>query len=85
MKLTRAIQEDTVKLLLRVKVEQKVEREEVNKVTGTNKDDTVSRGPVKKAKKIGRMICAHVAAVRNIRTAADGTNRNNVLRMQPIK
>ncbi len=52
--MTRAIQEDTVKLLLRVKVEQKVEREEVNKVTGTNKDDTVSRGPVKKAKKIGR-------------------------------
>lgn len=49
--MTRAIQEDTVKLLLRVKVEQKVEREEVNKVTGTNKDDTVSRGPVKKAKK----------------------------------
>ena len=52
--MTRAIQEDTVKLLLRVKVEQKVEREEVNMVTGTNKDDTVSRGPVKKAKKIGR-------------------------------
>ena len=52
--MTRAIQEDTVKLLLRVKVKQKVEREEVNKVTGTNKDDTVSRGPVKKAKKIGR-------------------------------
>ena len=26
----------------------------MNKVTGTNKDDTVSRGPVKKAKKIGR-------------------------------
>ena len=52
--MTRAIQEDTVKLLLRVKVEQKVDREEVNKVTGTNKDDTVSRGPVKKAKKIGR-------------------------------
>lgn len=83
--MTRAIQEDTVKLLLRVKVEQKVEREEVNKVTGTNKDDTVSRGPVKKAKKSEEMICAHVAAVRNIRTAADGTNRNNVLRMQPIK
>ena len=52
--MTAAIREDTVKLLLRIKVEQKVEREEVNKVTGTNKDDTVSRGPVKKAKKIGR-------------------------------
>lgn len=83
--MTRAIQEDTVKLLLRVKVEQKVEREEVNKVTGTNKDDTVSRGPVKKAKKSEEMICVHAAAVRNIRTAADGTNRNNVLQLQPIK
>ncbi len=52
--MNRAIEEDTVKMLLRVKVEQKVEREEVNKVTGTNKDDTATRGPVKKAKKIGR-------------------------------
>ena len=52
--MTAAILEDTVKLRLRIKVEQKIEREEVNKVTGTNKDDTVSRGPVKKAKKIGR-------------------------------
>ena len=52
--MTAASREDTVKLLLRIKVEQKIEREEVNKVTGTNKDDTVSRGPVKKAKKIGR-------------------------------
>ncbi len=52
--MNRSIEEDTVRMLLRVKVEQKVEREEVNKVTGTNKDDTASRGPVKKAKKIGR-------------------------------
>ncbi len=52
--MTGAIQEDTVKMLYRVRIEQKVEREEVNKVTGTNKDDTVAKGPVKKAKKIGR-------------------------------
>ena len=52
--MTAAIREDTVKLLFRIKVEQKIEREEVNKVTGTNKDDTVSKGPIKKAKKIGR-------------------------------
>ena len=52
--MTAAIREDTVKLLFRIKVGQKIEREEVNKVTGTNKDDTVSKGPVKKAKKIGR-------------------------------
>ena len=52
--MTRSIQEDTVKMIFRVKVEQKVEREEVNKVTGTNKDDTAVKGPVKKDKKIGR-------------------------------
>ena len=52
--MTAAIREETVKLLYRIKVEQKIEREEVNKVTGTNKDDTVAKGPVRKAKKIGR-------------------------------
>ncbi len=44
--MTAAIKEDTVKLLFHIKVEQKVEREQVAKVTGTNKDDTVQRGPV---------------------------------------
>jgi len=39
------IQEDTVKVLYHVRVERPEEREEVAKVTGTNKDDTVSRGP----------------------------------------
>ena len=43
------IQEDTVKLLLHVKVEQKVEREQVAKVTGTNKDDSLAKTPVKRA------------------------------------
>ena len=52
--MTAAIREETDKVLFRIKVEQKIEREEVNKVTGTNKDDTVARGPIKKAKKIGR-------------------------------
>ena len=40
--------EDTVKLLFHVKVEQKVEREQVAKVTGTNKDDSAARVPVKR-------------------------------------
>ncbi len=40
-----AIQEDTVRLLLHVKIEQKVEREQVAKVTGTNRDDSAQRGP----------------------------------------
>lgn len=40
-----SIQEETVKLLLHVKVEQKVEREQVAKVTGTNKDETTTKAP----------------------------------------
>jgi preprotein translocase subunit SecA len=43
--MTSNIKQDTVRLLLHVKVEQKVEREEVAKVTGTNKDDSVQKGP----------------------------------------
>ena len=46
--LTEAIKEDTVRLLFRIKVEQKVEREQVAKVTGTNKDDTLVKGPKKR-------------------------------------
>ena len=47
--MTQNIREDTVRLLLRVKIEQKVEREQVAKVTGTNKDDSVAKAPVKRA------------------------------------
>ena len=43
--MTQNIREETVRILFHVKVEQKVEREQVAKVTGTNKDDTVARGP----------------------------------------
>ena len=43
------IQEDTVRYLFHVKVEQKVEREEVAKVTGTNKDDSLQKAPKKRA------------------------------------
>ena len=43
-----SIQEDTVKVLNHVKIEEKVEREEVAKVTGTNKDDSVAKGPKKR-------------------------------------
>ncbi len=46
-----AIREDTVKALMHVRIEQKVEREQVAKVTGTNKDDSVAKGPVKRATK----------------------------------
>ena len=46
--MTESIKEDTVKLLLHVKVEQKVEREQVAKVTGTNKDDSGVKAPKKR-------------------------------------
>ena len=49
--MTDAIREDTVKLLSHVRVEEKVEREQVAKVTGTNKDDTVANTPKKRETK----------------------------------
>ncbi|MCM1193832.1 MAG: preprotein translocase subunit SecA [Butyrivibrio sp.] len=42
------IKEETVRLLFHIKVEQKVEREQVAKVTGTNKDDSGPKAPVKR-------------------------------------
>ena len=53
--MTAGIRQETVKALLHIRVEQKVEREEVAKVTGTNKDDSSVKEPVKrKSAKIGR-------------------------------
>ena len=49
--MTDAIREDTVRSLMHVKIEQRVEREEVAKVTGTNKDDSAKKGPVKRTGK----------------------------------
>jgi len=49
--LVTAIREDTVKAILHVRIEQKVEREQVAKVTGTNRDDSVQQGPVKRVGK----------------------------------
>ena len=50
--MTENIQQDTVRLLFNVKVEQKVEREQVAKVTGTNKDESLAKAPVKKDEKV---------------------------------
>ena len=47
--MTDSIAEETVRVLFHVKIEQKVEREEVAKVTGTNKDDSAARQPKKRA------------------------------------
>ncbi len=49
--MARAIEIDTVKSLMHVRVEQKVEREEVVKVTGTNKDETTAKAPKRRESK----------------------------------
>lgn len=46
-----AIQETTLRLLYHVRLEQKVEREQVAQVTGTNKDDSGPKKPVQKTEK----------------------------------
>ena len=49
--MTKSITEDTIRALFHVKIEQKVEREQVAKVTGTNKDESAVRAPKKRAEK----------------------------------
>ena len=47
--MTESIAEETIRILTHIKVEQKVEREEVAKVTGTNKDTSLAKAPQKRA------------------------------------
>lgn len=49
--MTEHITEDTVRALMHIKVEQKVEREEVAKVTGTNRDESSANTPVRRTGK----------------------------------
>ena len=49
--MTKAITADTIRTLFHIRIEQKVEREEVAKVTGTNKDDSAVRAPKKRETK----------------------------------
>lgn len=53
--MTKAIQEETAGALFHVEIEQKVEKEQVAQVTGTNKDDSGVKTPYKrKGEKVGR-------------------------------
>ena len=52
--MTESIREETVKMLMHVRIEQKVEREQVAEVTGTNKDDSANAPIVRKSEKISR-------------------------------
>ena len=47
--MTQNIKEETVRLLFHIKIEQKVEREQVAQVTGTNKDVSLAKAPTKRA------------------------------------
>ncbi len=49
--MTNAIAEMTIRTLFHIRVEQKVEREQVAKVTGTNKDESAVKAPKKREEK----------------------------------
>ena len=49
--MTESIQHDTIRLLYHIRIQEKVEREEVAQVTGTNKDDSAMKKPVKSSEK----------------------------------
>ena len=81
-----SIQQDTVRLLFHVRVEQKVEREQVAKVTGTNKDES---GPRKQSVRSIQTIHARAEAARSINSAAEENrfdkSRTAVRRMSTIR
>ncbi|MBO5489580.1 MAG: SEC-C domain-containing protein, partial [Eubacterium sp.] len=52
--MTESIREEAVRMLMHVRIEQKVEREQVAKVTGTNKDDSANGPVVRKSEKVSR-------------------------------
>ncbi len=52
--MTESIREETVKALMHVRIEQKVEREQVAKETGTNKDDSANAPVTRKSEKVSR-------------------------------
>ena len=47
----KGVSEDTVRVLMNLHVEQRVERDEGAKITGTNRDDTVAKAPIRRASK----------------------------------
>lgn len=79
--MTEAIEEDTVRLLLHVQIEQKIEREQVAKVTGTNKDDSVAKAPVRReTKKIQRNDPCPCGSGLKYKTVADVMHNSRIYR-----
>ena len=85
-----SIQQDTVRLLFHVRVEQKVEREQVAKVTGTNKDESYreNRYSAQSVRSI-QTIHARAEAARSTNSAAEENrfdkSRTAVRRMSTIR
>ena len=83
--MTNAIQEDTVRMLYHVHVEQKIEREQVAKVTGTNKDDSGVKKPVqRKEEKIYPNDPCPCGSGKNINSAA-GARLQKYDRLRTVK
>ena len=76
--MTASIQEDTVRLLYHVRIEQKVEREQVAKVTGTNKDESAANSAEEACcgTRYIRTIRVRAEAARSISSAAAETQRS---------
>ena len=70
-----SITEETVKALTHIKIEQKVEREQVAKVTGTNKDESQPAQPKRRTtKKDSQTIRAHAVPDVSTNSAADAVH-----------
>lgn len=76
--MTNSIAETTIRTLFHIRIEQKVEREQVAQATGTNKDDSASHTPKKREeKKVYPMIHARAEVARSTNSAAE-ENSNQV-------
>ena len=76
--MTNSIAETTIRTLFHIRIEQKVEREQVAQATGTNKDDSASHTPKKREeKRFIQMIHARAEVARSTNSAAE-ENSNQV-------
>ncbi len=87
--MSQAIQQDTVRLLYHVSIEQKVEREQVAKVTGTNKDEVRENRYSAQSVRSIQTIHARAEAAKSTNSAAEENrfdkSRTAVRRMSTIR
>ena len=76
-----SIQEETIRILFHIRVEQKVEREPAAKVTGTNKDASAPSAPKKRAEqKIYPTTHAHAVPAKSTNSATEELNNRRITR-----